>query len=515
MTQVIKCKANLENVCAVVKAAFLGEVTMCRVIPAELSRDTQKVEIPRGEMEVVKGQVVVLHAWYSPNSDISKNSVIWNFVGTSRSSSGEVGHGQNDFTKRVGFSATMPSANLSIYINNTQESDSGRYICTVIIRGSAGITGDVRLNVKGNGPQHQSHFKSVLHDREPDGEGQRDSELQIKLWKTSPSVQMDQGCTCIRGLLLSRCRVSVCNSDTLVRSSKMQKYIPYVSNRSKHARYKLDVWSMQSGHRHDDRLLIDSSHNIPSHERHGTLRLSNLTKSMSGKYICRASNTAGSDSCSINLEVITSSNAGMVAAATLGSIVGLVAMVLFLIFILRRRQDTEEEEIANEIKEDAQAPKRVSWAKSNTGSDVGSKNGTLSSIATSPRPQDPHQLKFHYPYSPTSASDSSVINAYHLRPGEGNTLQGLPGYNIGGTPSRKHKRPPSANGGPPQVLRSPCGGHPQQDCGGSASGATSTHCVPANERLHSDTHGSCRSHGACSKPSRLTGVAGRSVSAGE
>lgn len=76
-------------------------------------------------------------------------------------SSGEVGHGQNDFTKRVGFSATMPSANLSIYINNTQESDSGRYICTVIIRGSAGITGDVRLNVKGNGPQHQSHFKRL------------------------------------------------------------------------------------------------------------------------------------------------------------------------------------------------------------------------------------------------------------------------------------------------------------------------------------------------------------------
>lgn len=97
----------------------------------------------------------------------------------------------------------------------------------------------------------------------------------------------------------------------------------------------------------------------------------------------------------------------------------------------------------------------MSWAKSNTGSDVGSKNGTLSSIATSPRPQDPHQLKFHYPYSPTSASDSSVINAYQLRPGEANTLQGLPGYNIGGTPSRKHKRPPNANGGPPQVLRSP------------------------------------------------------------
>lgn len=107
-------------------------------------------------------------------------------------------------------------------------------------------------------------------------------------------------------------------------------------------------------------------------------------------------------------------------------------------------------------REDAQAPKRVSWAKSNTGSDIVSKNGTLSSIATSPRPRDPHQPNFHYPYSPTSVSDAgSVINAYQLRPGEANTLQGLPGYNIGGTPSRKHKRPPSTNGGPPQLLRSP------------------------------------------------------------
>lgn len=115
-------------------------------------------------------------------------------------------------------------------------------------------------------------------------------------------------------------------------------------------------------------------------------------------------------------------------------------------------------------REDALAPKRISWAKSNAGSDVLSKNGTLSSIATSPRPRDPHQANFHYPYSPTPASDSSVINAYQLRPGQANTLQGLPGYNVGGTPSRKHKRP-SANGGPPQVLRSPVVGAPNRTDG--------------------------------------------------
>lgn len=42
--------------------------------------DTQAVEIPRGDMEVVKGQVAVLHAWYSPNSDVSVNTVTWQFV---------------------------------------------------------------------------------------------------------------------------------------------------------------------------------------------------------------------------------------------------------------------------------------------------------------------------------------------------------------------------------------------------------------------------------------------------
>ncbi|XP_054458714.1 endothelial cell-selective adhesion molecule [Anoplopoma fimbria] len=358
--------------------------------------DTKEVEIPRGEMEVVKGQMVVLHAWYSPISDISKNSVVWLFTGKESKqvinfSAGEVGRGQNEFTKRVGFSATMPSANLSIYINNTQESDSGQYLCSVIIPGSSGIFGQMHLNVK---------------------------------VPPSPPVCTMTGNPVVNGNVTLSCK------------SSHGKPIPH---------YK---WTKAAP--------ISEVFFAPmQNERHGTLRLSNLTKSMSGKYICRASNTAGSDSCSINLEVITSSKAGMIAAATLGSIVGLVAMVLFLIFILRRRRDSEEE-MANEIKEDAQAPKRVSWAKSNTGSDIISKNGTLSSIATSPQPRDPHQPNFHYPYSPISASDTgSVINAYQLRPGEANTLQGLPGYNTGGTPSRKQKRPPSSNGAPPQLLRSP------------------------------------------------------------
>ena len=64
-------------------------------------------------------------------------------------SSGEVGYGENEFTGRVGFSAGMPSANLSIFINSTQESDSGRYLCSVIVPGRSGLSGQMHLNVKG------------------------------------------------------------------------------------------------------------------------------------------------------------------------------------------------------------------------------------------------------------------------------------------------------------------------------------------------------------------------------
>ncbi|XP_061637161.1 endothelial cell-selective adhesion molecule isoform X1 [Phyllopteryx taeniolatus] len=375
--------------------------------------DSQKLEIPREEMEVVKGQMVVLQAWYSPSSDISKNTVVWQFLTGHKPkqvinfSSGEVGHGQNNFSKRVGFSAAMPAANLSIFINNTQESDSGIYLCSVVIPGRSSPAGQMRLNVK---------------------------------VPPSPPACTMSGEPVVEGNVTLSCK------------SAHGKPVPQYKWTKTAPMQEVFFSPMQKWRPCPQPILVLGFMD----ERQGTLRLSNLTKSMSGKYICRASNTAGSDSCSINLEVITSSNASMIAVATLGSMVGLVALVLFLIFVLRRKRDTEEE-TANEIKEDAQAPKRVSWAKSNTGSDIVSKNGTLSSIATSPRPGDHHcQPAFHYPYSPSSTTDTrSVINAYQLRPGEANTLRGLPGYNAGGTPSRKHKRPPVANGGPPQVVRLP------------------------------------------------------------
>lgn len=42
--------------------------------------DSQRVEMPRMDVEVIKGQMVVLEAWYTPTSVIEKNAVIWNFM---------------------------------------------------------------------------------------------------------------------------------------------------------------------------------------------------------------------------------------------------------------------------------------------------------------------------------------------------------------------------------------------------------------------------------------------------
>ncbi|KAG1967237.1 immunoglobulin superfamily [Pimephales promelas] len=352
--------------------------------------DSQQVEVPRKEVEVIMGQMVVLEAWYTPTTSIEKNTIIWTFWGNDSKqvisySSGQIGIGHPDFRKRVGFSMSMPSANLSIYINNTQESDSGRYACNVVIPGAIGLLGELHLNVK---------------------------------VPPSPPVCSMTGKPVLSGNVTLSCK------------SSYGKPVP---------QYK---WTKAAP-------LSEVFFSPMQNERQGTLRLSNLTKSMSGKYICRASNTAGTDSCHINLEVSTPNNVWVIAGATVGSVVGLMALVLFLIFILRRNHDTEDE-IANDIKEDAQAPKRVSWAKSGTGSDIISKNGTLSSIATCPPAQDPqHPLQNnHYPYPPGALDTASILTTsgstatYRLRPGDPNPLHGLPGYNVSSTPNHtlRHHR---------------------------------------------------------------------------
>ncbi|KAK5615447.1 hypothetical protein CRENBAI_000889 [Crenichthys baileyi] len=308
-------------------------------------------------MDVVKGKLVQLKASYNakPGSDLTTSTVIWNFVGDSTQqvisyTKGSINEGSAQFRGRVGFLANMPSSDVSLYINNTQESDSGRYVCQVLI------------------PVVFMEPVEVM--------------LDVKVPPAVPTCSLS-GKPVLKGNV------------TLICMSSAGKPLPL---------YK---WRRTSP---TSEVFFAPMLN----ENIGTLKLNNLSSNMSGKYVCTASNAAGSENCSISLDIINTNKVGVIVGATVGSVLGfifLLCVCVGFLFVFKKRRDNEDE-MANEIKEDAQAPKRVSWAKSGMGSDVISKNGTLSSIASSPRHKEPsHHLNNHhlqqYPQHP--ASDTASI----------------------------------------------------------------------------------------------------------
>ncbi|KAM8740942.1 endothelial cell adhesion molecule a [Acanthopagrus schlegelii] len=318
-----------------------------------------QIQMPQTSMDVIKGKMVELRASYNTDasSDLTQNTIIWNFVTESTQlivsyTKDSMSVGSSQFKGRVGFVSSMPSRDVSLYINNTQESDSGRYLCQIIIPGNPGFTAELSLDVK----------------------------VPPAVPKCSLS-----GKPVLKGNVTLSC------------TSSSGKPIPL---------YK---WRKESP-------ISEVFFSPMLNEKTGTLKLSNLSSNMSGKYVCTASNSAGSETCIINLDIVTSTNVGMIVGATVGSLVGVGFLLLIcVVYVLKRRRDNEDD-LANEIKEDAQAPKRVSWAKSGMGSDIISKNGTLSSIASSPHHKESshHHNNHHhlqqYPQRPPSDT-ASIITA--------------------------------------------------------------------------------------------------------
>ncbi|CAK6968434.1 endothelial cell adhesion molecule a [Scomber scombrus] len=316
-----------------------------------------QLQLPALKMDVIKGQRVELKASYNSGGDPSTNTILWNFFSNGTQliisyTKGSERLGNSQFKGRVGFISNMPSRDVSLYINDTHESDSGRYTCQVIMPDKDGLTGEIILDVK----------------------------VPPAVPKCSLS-----GKPVLKGNVTLSCK------------SSSGKPIPI---------YKWQKTSPTS------EVFFSPMLN----ENAGTLKLSNLTSNMSGKYVCTANNEAGKETCFINLEIISSTNVGMIVGATVGSVIGFIFLLLVcLVFVMKRRRESEDD-MANDIKEDAQAPKRVSWAKSGMGSDIISKNGTLSSIASSPHHKEPslHGSNHHhlqqYPQRPPSDT-ASIITA--------------------------------------------------------------------------------------------------------
>uniref|UniRef100_A0A8V1A698 Endothelial cell adhesion molecule n=1 Tax=Gallus gallus TaxID=9031 RepID=A0A8V1A698_CHICK len=199
----------------------------------------------------------------------------------------------------------------------------------------------------------------------------------------------------------------------------------------------------------------------PAQDRaRGTLKLTNLSLDMSGLYECEAENRAGSAKCSIILEVHSTSEGAIIAGAVLGSVGALATVAFFTQRVLgyRRKKRDGQEEAANEIKEDAVAPRTPTWTRSRPADTI-SKTSTLSSIVGA---RD-------RPYGASPPSDTaSVLTAAGSYRG----------------PPRARAHPPATNGAPwrpPQPVAPP-GGLPPSSL--ARAGAVPV-MVPAQSRAGS------------------------------
>ncbi|XP_017593837.1 PREDICTED: endothelial cell-selective adhesion molecule [Corvus brachyrhynchos] len=280
----------------------------------------------------VEGQQAVLPAWYTSNS-LNKPYVTWMLnknAGPFQVLSylgGVPKVEETDLKPRVGFLYSIVTHNISILINDTREQDSGQYMCTVNV-----VDDTIRLEKN----------VGIIN-------------LTVLVPPATPTCQLHGNAV-------------VGANVTLSCSSKKGKPSP-----------------MYQWQRESPTLQVFFP---PAQDRaRGTLKLTNLSLEMSGVYVCRAENQAGSKNCSIVLEVHSTSTKAVIAGAVLGSLGALATIIFFAqkVVSYRRKKRDSQEEGPNEIKEDAMAPKTPSWARS-PASDTMSKTSTLSSIAGTRQP---------------------------------------------------------------------------------------------------------------------------------
>nr|DBA16608.1 TPA: hypothetical protein GDO54_003986 [Pyxicephalus adspersus] len=237
----------------------------------------------------------------------------------------------------------MPVRNISIIFNRTLVTDAGRYTCTV--------------NVKNDDISSSSNIGVV--------------NVTILVPPSKPTCRMNGS--------------------------------PYIG-----ANVTLSCWSSLGQPTPYYSWIKKASTNVvffpPAHDSlKGTLTLTNLTSEHSGTYMCTSKNGAGAAECTIAMDVTSASRVAIIVGAVVGSIVGLCCLAILitvLIYLYRRQKKEAQDEMENDIKEDAAAPKTLPWAKAN-GSDLNYKNGTLSSMNSN---------RDHKPYPPKSPSDTTSIN---------------------------------------------------------------------------------------------------------
>ncbi|XP_065711862.1 endothelial cell-selective adhesion molecule-like [Patagioenas fasciata] len=343
-----------------------------------------EVHVGTGSVFSVEGQRAVLPAWYTSRSQ-KKPYVTWLLDKDDADPfqvltylDGTVKVEETELKPRVGFLHPVLSHNISLVINVTREGDSGQYMCTVNVVDEATSTGK---NV------------AVIN-------------LTVLVPPAVPTCHLHGS-------------PAVGANVTLSCSSEKGKPSP--------------------GYQWQRTAPIQQVFFPPAQDQaKGTLKLTNLSLEMSGLYVCVAENQAGSSECSIALEVHTTSAKAVIAGAVLGSLGALATVVFFARRVIgyRRKKRDGQEDAANEIKEDAVAPKTPTWAR-RPAADTISKTSTLSSIAG---PRGGH-------YAVTPPSDTGSFRG-GPRPGGRPPARSPPALN--GIP-RRHQDPVAPPGSVPHA----------------------------------------------------------------
>ncbi|XP_066462766.1 endothelial cell-selective adhesion molecule [Eleutherodactylus coqui] len=314
----------------------------------ELSLALLEVHVEQKMVTAIEGHSITLPVWYSSSSE-ERPYVTWFIERPSEQQSqilkymdGVVDTPER-FRGRLDFVYQMPSKNISIVINKTLASDSGKYSCVVNVRNDQTV-GDRNIGV---------------------------FNVSILVPPSKPKCQL-HGDPYIGANVTLTCKSS---------SGQPVPMYSWIKKTAANVVYFPPV--------------LDSVK--------GTLTLTNLTADNTGMYACTSRNIAGVSECNITMEVKSVSRVVIIVGAVVGSIAGLCCLAILaivMIYLYRRGKKAAQDETENDIKEDAPAPKTLTWPK---GSDAGLayKNGTLSSM---------NSHREHKPYPPKSPSDTTSIN---------------------------------------------------------------------------------------------------------
>ncbi|KAK2540944.1 Igsf11 [Columba guinea] len=346
-----------------------------------------EVSVSSGSIQVARGQTAVLPCTFTTNAALTNLNVIWMVIPLSNANQpqqvilyqgGQIFGGAPQFYGRVGFAVTMPTTSASIFINNTQLSDTGTYQCLVNNLPDRGVRniGVIGLTVLVPPSAPLCRIQGSL-DVGSDITLTCSSEEGIPrptyLWEKLDNVPK--------------------LPPTATQGAHSVDY-PTVSQVTAWAFLCLSCqkWHGSLSVCHLLHVCFTGTKIPRAHggldQVQGTVTLRNISTVSSGLYQCVASNAIGTSTCLLDLQVIAPHPrsigliAGAVATGAVVLVVCIVLVAVALFYWKNKHKEEEEEEIPNEIREDDLPPKCSSAAKTFHADASSSENDTLTSSNT-------------------------------------------------------------------------------------------------------------------------------------